>query len=419
MAFQAARALGCRVSFIEPEDSSFLAISAADPSRVQPFMRHVDTHLRVPTIQGHALVETLSQLSHQTGRVDALITTSEAAILPVARAAETIGIRTAGSRALERAVFKDRCREALLTAGLRSPDFEVVTEDRLIQGFQSRIPIPFVIKPTRGFGKQFSAVCQTKEVFDDFVKRLKASRDASDPMINLIVNRDYIIESYVTGSLHSCEVVVMDGRVRCYADTTRYRSGHNDLLEMGYSMPSGLPAADQAALVTYVADVFEAIDLRFGLYHVEVLLCADGPCLVEINGRMMGGVGPLAYSAVTGQDAFELLIRLHLGETALPHGATVNRSVTVVLVGARHGGAVSIDFSEDRLEALKRRHGIDFCTLKVAPGMVLGRFDGNVSALGHIIVPGADERSSAACGHQFLQELDELLGVETAKYPLP
>lgn len=412
-AFRSARELGCRVSFIEPRDSSFLAISSADTARLRPHLSHLHEHLRIPSLGGDGLVDALRELGERHGRLDAVITTSEAAILPVALAAEAIGVLTPGAHALENAVFKDRCRAALQRAGLRSPDFEVMSEDQLLAG-----RAPLVVKPTRGFGKQFSAVCRTETDFQHFVATLHDARRQSDPMINHIVNREYILEAYVSGSLHSVEVVVVDGDVRIYATTTRYRSRHNELLEMGYCMPSGLSAERQTALEAYVREVFRAVDLRFGLYHVEVILGEDGPCLVEINGRMMGGVGPQAYEAVSGQDAFRWLVRLHLGEDITPDQAAIQGAATVVLIGAREAGTVSGAFTQARLDALLHRHGIGFCTLNLAPGQPLRRFEGNVSVLGHAIVPGADAASSARQGQRFLLELDDLLGVEVAKYEL-
>lgn len=417
-AFRSARELGCRVSFIEPRDSSFLAISSADATRIRPHLSHLHDHLRIDSLGGDGLVAALRELGTRHGRLDAVITTSEAAILPVARAAEAIGVLGPGTLALENAVFKDRCRAALRRAGLRSPDFEAMSEEQLLGGRAPRLRVPLVVKPTRGFGKQFSAVCHTEADFQRFVATLQEARRQSDPMINHIVNREYILEAHLPGSLHSAEVVVVNGNVRIYATTTRYRSRHNELLELAYSMPSGLSAERQAALGAYVREVFRAVDLRFGLYHVEVILGEDGPCLVEINGRMMGGVGPQAYESVSGQDAFRWLVRLHLGEDIAPNQAAIQGAATVVLIGAREAGTVCGAFTQSRLDALLQRHGIDQCTLKIAPGMPLRRFEGNVSVLGHAIVPGAHATASARQGQRFLDELEELMGVEVARYDL-
>lgn len=415
LAFKTARDLGCRVTFIEPLDSSFLAISTKDQSRIAPHLVNVDEHVVLPTIGDGRLTEELRRLL-AVHPVDAVITTSEAAILPVAKAAEALGLRSPKLAELQNAVFKDRSRGSLAAAGLRSPRFEVMTEPELLSGRPKAIGAPLVVKPTRGFGKQFSAVCKTEAEFSEFVACLRMARDQTDPMINLIVNNDYILEEYVSGTLHSAEVIVHEGEVQFFATTTRYRSSHNDLLEMGYSMPSGLERSKSRELEAYVSEVFRCIGLRFGLYHVEVIYSPDGPQLVEINGRMMGGVGPQVYQALSGIDAFEVLLRLYLGEEIRVDQAAIKGAATVVLVGAKNEGVISAQFTQERLDALLRRYGISFCTLKLAPDMRVRKFEGNVSVLGHVIVHGADPHSSALKGHEFLEALEDVLGVELAKY---
>lgn len=71
---------------------------------------------------------------------------------------------------------------------------------------------------------------------------------------------------------------------------------------------------------------------------------------------------------------------------------------------------------QEELDALLHRYGISFCTLRLTPGMPLPRFESNLSALGHVIVHGANPHSSALKGDEFLRELDAVLGVELAKY---
>jgi biotin carboxylase len=313
-------------------------------------------------------------------------------------------------------VFKNDCRIALKQAGVRSPKFEVLSEEELIQNGPQVVDIPFVVKPTRGFGKQFSAVCKTQADFKLFVSTLRATRLATDPMINLIVNSEYIVEQYVQGTLHSAEVVVRGGKVEFFATTTRYRAHFNDLLEMGYSMPAGLPETKRRELHRYLQDVFSALGLVFGLYHVEVILAKDGPYLVEINGRMMGGVGPQVYQALSERNAFELLLQLHLDEDIQVDEKLIKGAGTVVLMGAREEGVIDENFTQSKLNSLLGRYGISFCTLNLQAGQHVRKFEGNLSALGHVIVQGADQVSSAKKGHEFLLELDTLLGLELAKY---
>jgi hypothetical protein len=119
---------------------------------------------------------------------------------------------------------------------------------------------------------------------------------------------------------------------------------------------------------------------------------------------------------VSGRDAFELLTRLHLGEKVAPEQREIRGAATVLLIGAKESGVVSASFTQERLDALLRRYGITFCTLKLRTGMPVRRFDGNLSVLGHVIVPAADVESSEKKGQDFLVELDEILGFAVAKY---
>jgi biotin carboxylase len=353
---------------------------------------------------------------HRERPVDAILSTCEAAIVPVAREAEHFGTPYPGYDALCNAVFKHRMRGILRRAGLRSPDFEVLSEEALVGGGPHRIRIPFVVKPTRGFGKRFSAVCHTQAQFDAYAANVRRSRAASAPAFEQFVSHEYIVEEHVAGTLHSAEVIVCDGKVHCFATTMRYRSYYDELLEMTACMPSGLPAEKTAEIKSYVQQVFDALKLDIGLYHVELLMDADGPCLVEINARMMGSIGPQMYRMLADTDPFELLIRVHLGETIEIDDTRIRGAGMVTGVVARHGGEISASFDRATFDRLLKEYGITVSTLDIFPGMKVARFEGNLSAIGQVIITGDDPVSVMRKGHRFLMDLEPMLGLELAKY---
>ncbi len=63
LAFKTAKDIGCRVTFVEPQDSSFLAISTKDRDRITPHLVHVDRHVVVPTVTDGRLVNELRQIA--------------------------------------------------------------------------------------------------------------------------------------------------------------------------------------------------------------------------------------------------------------------------------------------------------------------------------------------------------------------
>ena len=419
LAFEAAKRLGCYVTFIHQRDMSFLTISVkGDQSKIEPYLKHVDEYIRVDSLNGDEFHDLLVKLN-DTRKIDALITTSEAAIVAVAREAELLGTRYPSHEHLCGAVYKSRLREALRANNVRSPDFQVLTESQLAEGVVPRLALPFVVKPTRGFSKQFSAICFTRQDFDAFVENIRQARADSDPMIDGLVSREYLVEQYVNGTLHSAEVIVQNGVVSCYATTIRFRADYNEILEMTATMPSGLDTAARDEIKAYVQQVFSALKLDIGLYHVELLRDENGPCLVEINARMMGSVAPQMYRMLTGIDPFEMLIRLHLGETIKIDDSLIETAGTVVTVASRQGGRISTSYDPSLLQPLLDKYEITFCTAHVAPGQEVSVYSGNIGTIGHVIVLDSCPYAAAKKGNEFLAELSLLYGNELAKYTGP
>jgi biotin carboxylase len=415
LAFQAAKRLGCYVTFIKPTGTSMFVYSMKDDEKLKPHLAYVDQCLEVASLDDNDLHKVLVEVNEKRS-IDAIISTSEASIVPVAREAERFGTLYPRSQALINAVFKNRCRLVLRDAGIRSPDFEVLNEDKLIERGPKHVKLPFVVKPTRGFGKQFSAICKSEQDFKNFASSVKQSRQDSDRILDQLVSRDYLVEEYVDGSLHSAEIIVQEGVVSCYATTVRFRSYYNEMLEMTATMPSGLTTQQNDAIKKYVQEVFTALDLKVGLYHVELLMDKDGPCLVEINARMMGSVAPQMYRMMTSIDPFEMLVRIHLGQHVDIDDSVLKSAGTVVTVGSRNGGVIRADYDDAALQRLLKRYGIEFCTLNLYGGRELTQYEGNLSVIGHVIVLGDTPLGVARTGHQFLTDLEPIMGVELAKY---
>jgi biotin carboxylase len=95
-----------------------------------------------------------------------------------------------------------------------------------------------------------------------------------------------------------------------------------------------------------------------GCYHIEIMRDEQGPCLIEVNGRMIGAIAPRLYKWVTDIDPYKVLIRLHLGEKIDINESVIKGAVTSVAIGDRVKGVVSKDFSNEKLDQLLARYVI-------------------------------------------------------------
>jgi len=64
----------------------------------------------------------------------------------------------------------------------------------------------------------------------------------------------------------------------------------------------------QDKLVEYVFKCLDALSFLFGPSHSEVIMCEDGPCLVETGARMHGLKGPKMTELATGIGTHELVV---------------------------------------------------------------------------------------------------------------
>ncbi len=84
------------------------------------------------------------------------------------------------------------------------------------------------------------------------------------------------------------------------------------LRETGFFIPSTLDAATAAAVVAETESALHALSFHVGCAHTEIKLTADGPKVIEINGRIGGGV-PEMLSLGAGIDVVGMAMRAALG----------------------------------------------------------------------------------------------------------
>jgi len=73
----------------------------------------------------------------------------------------------------------------------------------------------------------------------------------------------------------------------------------------------------QDTLIKYVFQCLDALSIKFGPAHAEVIICADGPCLVETGARLHGVKGPKMTELATGIGTHELVVDVALNGARL------------------------------------------------------------------------------------------------------
>ncbi|MFJ3909769.1 ATP-grasp domain-containing protein [Streptomyces vinaceus] len=414
-ALESAKDMGHFVTFVQPGDASALKLGKTPEERLRAALAHADQVVAIDHLEAD-LLDALKKI-HADRRIDAVLTTSEPAVVPTVKAAEALGIRTTSVRSMETAVTKDRCRDALKAAGIRSArHLRVETREDALAAARD-LGLPVVIKPSRSAGKEGVAIARTEDEVTAYFEELPASREALNRTLSTLVSTELLMEEYVQGVLHSAEIVANGGEIEIFMIARREQATHNALYEVAAVLPAGLNSAEQADVKDYMQAVFTELGLTVGLYHVEFIMSADGPVLVEVNGRIMGGMAPFVYRHITGDDPFRLLVQEHLGEEFTVQQPPFGSAGISIALGSVTGGVLP-EGVEERIERIKEKHGPIAYSLNLSSGQHIPKQMGNFTVFGFCCLPAETTEQARARGLELIADLEEALGFEIAKYAL-
>ncbi|KAA2250938.1 ATP-grasp domain-containing protein [Solihabitans fulvus] len=175
------------------------------------------------------------------------------------------------------------------------------------------------------------------------------------------VNEDVIVQEYVTGTEYAVDTFSFEGR-HTVNDIARYRKAHNGGHIAVYESMEFLPfdGPGHAELVEYVRRVLDAVGVRFGAAHTEVMLTDRGPLLIETAARLGGGGQPWTCQLATGDNAIDRLVRYLGGDRDIRADYPLEQSVLVAYFMARTSGRVGNLVALDAIRDLE-----SFCHLQV------------------------------------------------------
>lgn len=107
-------------------------------------------------------------------------------------------------------------------------------------------------------------------------------------------NNEILAQSYLLGAQYIVNTISWEGRHQItdvwFTSKTRFNSTKQILEDRVLIDPSVSVVND---LINYTKSCLNAIGIKFGASHVELIMTKNGPVMVEVNGRPMGGAMPL------------------------------------------------------------------------------------------------------------------------------
>jgi biotin carboxylase len=294
-----------------------------------------------------------------------------------ARTAEALGAPGNPAAAVRRTRNKDECREALRMAGFRQPRLRLCRDAGAAAEFMAASSGPWVVKPRDGMGSVG-------------VRLVADPADLAPAVAGLPDPGLFLVEEHVDGPEFSVEGVFVAGRPRVLAVTAKEKLPPPYFVELAHVLPADLPAATAAEVAEQVTAALLALDLRFGVFHVELWLTAAGVVLGEVHVRPGGDwLHALLGHAIPGLELFGLVFDDALGRPVAPPTPPVRGAATLYLTPPP-GRLVEVRGWDEVLA----QPDVLYAELTVAPGALVGPVRNSGDRAG-VIVVGADTAATA------------------------
>ncbi|KAL7537991.1 hypothetical protein ACHAWF_005961 [Thalassiosira exigua] len=306
----------------------------------------VDYHATMA--EGDDLGETTRRLYQAAGklRIVACVCGGEAGVNASDRLSERLMVRTNGTRgAFANRRDKKVQQELVGAAGMRAVRQAAGKTFSDVEAFLRSERYPVVLKPTDSAGTDGVKLChnfdEAREHFE-FLFEVEA--------VNGGYNTEVLCQEFLRGKEYVVDSVSRDGEHKTMAIWVYDKRPANGAAFVYFGMiPVDTASLEAKLLLNYTNRVLDALGMKNGASHAEVILTPTGPCLVEMNCRAQGGDGnwrPLAQALTGGYSQVEACVDAYLDKKAfhslpkVPPSPAKAFSQEVILVSYAEGDVI-------------------------------------------------------------------------------
>jgi biotin carboxylase len=296
---------------------------------------------------------------------------------------------------------KHRMRQRFKQAGVPSPQFTLCSfsEDRA--ALAGRVDFPCVVKPLSLAASQGVIRANDQGQFIRAVNRLEAilkgehsappasesSGDGGEPsqVRSPESSSQFLVEQFVVGPEVALEGMLTGGELRVLALFDKPDPLDGPFFEETiYVTPSRLVAKLQEEIARCAAQAARALGLTDGPIHAELRLANDGPSVIEINARSIGGLCSRMLRFGTGTSLEELIIRHALEKGFEPPLRQTQATGVMMIPTSREGRLIEVR----GLDEAKTVNGVEDVTISAHLGQRLVPLPEGSQYLGFIFARG-------------------------------
>jgi biotin carboxylase len=293
-------------------------------------------------------------------------------------------------------------RSTFAQAGVETPACFVLSPeipDLERTSIGEKVGWPAVLKPRSAQGSLYTFFVSDEAALEQFLKAL--GPDRPDMVLESFLADDPNWSEQPYAGYVSVESVVAGGVVSHLALTGRFPMAEN-FRETGFFIPAALSDSDQDDVLALATSAITALKVTTGCLHTEVKFTPDGPRIIEVNGRVGGGV-PEMLDRAAGVALVEMTLRLALGEKIVVQGPLPTERVGYRFFLQPPPVSATVA-TISGINAVSEFPGVDSITVHQGPGADLDWRDGSRNHIVAVVGSAKD--------YDELQAVDRLLNQE-------
>jgi len=304
-----------------------------------------------------------------------MLTLADDQLLRAAALTGRLGLAGLSPPVVEALTNKFVQRERLAGAGLASPRSVSVaagTDPSEVLDRAATLRPPLIIKPKFGAGSRDTFALETLESLRCLLQERGAPVD--DVVVEEMIEDGWDRRARPTADYVSVESVVTHGEISHLAITGRLPL-QDPFRESGFFIPADLDEVTVSEVLDVAGRAASALGVTVGALHTEIKLTPSGPQIIEVNGRIGGGV-PALMALATGTSFYELAARAAFGEDLRTQGLLPCTQLAYLWYVHAPAGRYFLE-SIEGLSDLVGPHDVGQVRLNRQPGEHVDSRDGN------------------------------------------
>lgn len=302
----------------------------------------------------------------------------------IAVACERLGLPGINYDTAVKSTDKGEMIKAFEEYGVEHPWYFILTKPDDINTIIDKLTFPCISKPTDNSGSRGVMLIHNKEQLTEAVMYSSSSGRSGG----------VIVEEYLQGKEVSVEIITVEGIPHILNVTDKLTTGAPHFVEMGHTQSSRIDEANLCKIRDLACRAVKAVGIKNGPAHVEIMLTANGPKMIELGARMGGDcITTHLVPLSTGIDMIEATIRIACGEKP-DIEKKYSKGSAIRYFSVPNGVIQTIDGCEEA----KKISGIVEISFTKGIGETVGDIGSSVDRVGFVIAQGETADSAVlAC----------------------